>query len=85
MKTSYALTRTEYERELDTALAGSFPASDPPPWTFGASPWMEVAAPILGRPVPAAVDVIVRDGYRVGGIRLAGLGSAWRRWCRSRS
>lgn len=33
--TTYSLTRTELERDVDIALAGSFPASDPPPWTFG--------------------------------------------------
>lgn len=35
MHTHDALTRAEYERELDITLAGSFPASDPPPWTLG--------------------------------------------------
>jgi hypothetical protein len=29
------ITRAEYEREIEVALDGSFPASDPPPWTFG--------------------------------------------------
>ena len=37
MRTHDALTRAEFERELDVTLAGSFPASDPPPWTFGVS------------------------------------------------
>ena len=27
--------RNAIERRIDSALAGSFPASDPPPWTFG--------------------------------------------------
>jgi hypothetical protein len=76
MQAQYALTRAEYERELDAAIDGSFPASDPPPWTFGASPWMGTAAPIVQPPVPAAIDVIHRDGRRVGGIRLASLGEA---------
>ena len=76
MQAQYALTRAEYERELDAAIDGSFPASDPPPWTFGASPWMDMAAPIARPPVPAAIDVIFRDGRRVGGIRLASLGEA---------
>ena len=75
MQSQYALTRAEYERELDTTLAGSFPASDPPSWTLGASPWMDLEARIP-RPVPAAIDVIIRDGYRVAGIRLAGLSEA---------
>ncbi len=76
MQAQYALTRAEYERELDAAIEGSFPASDPSPWTFGASPWMDMAAPIARRPVPAATEVIFRDGRRVGGIRLASLGEA---------
>lgn len=76
MRAQYGLTRAEYERELDAAIAGSFPASDPPPWTFGASPWMAMKVPIARSPVPAAIDVIYRDGRRVGGIRLASLGEA---------
>jgi hypothetical protein len=76
MQAQYVLTRAEYERELDAAIDGSFPASDPPPWTFGASPWMDMAAPIARRPIPAAIEVIVRDGPRVGGIRFASLGEA---------
>ena len=77
MQAQYAITRAEYERELDAAIAGSFPASDPPPWTLGASPWMDLGAsvPKTGT-APAATEVIVRDGYRVGGIRLASLGEA---------
>lgn len=38
MSSHYALTRAEYEQELDMTLAGSFPASDPPYWTLGVSP-----------------------------------------------
>ena len=30
MPIHYALTRAEYEKEVDATLAGSFPASDPP-------------------------------------------------------
>src|SRR5688500_723221 len=41
MQTRYALTRAEYDRELDMTLAGSFPASDPPFWTFGVSSSIE--------------------------------------------
>lgn len=74
---THALTRVEYERELDAVIAGSFPASDPPPWTLGASPWMDLEAsvPKTGA-VPAVTEVIVRDDYGVGGVRLAGLGEA---------
>ena len=58
-------------------IAGSFPASDPPPWTLGASSWMDLEAPVpkTGSSRPST-EVIVRDGYRVGGIRLASLGEA---------
>ena len=76
MQTHYALTRAEYEREVDVTLAGSFPASDPPSWTFGASPWMGFNAAAPGAPVPAAVDVVLREGRRIGGLRLAGVGEA---------
>ncbi len=78
MNTQHALRRAEYERELDVAIAGSFPASDPPPWTLGASPWMDLpgTAARIPMPVPAATDVIVEDGRRWGGIRLTGLGEA---------
>jgi hypothetical protein len=77
MQAQHALTRAEYERELDAAIAGSFPASDPPPWTLGASSWMELEAPIPKTgTAPAVTEVIVRDGYRVGGVRLASLGEA---------
>ena len=71
------MTRAEYERELDAAIAGSFPASDPLPWTLGAPSWMdfEPAIPKTGT-VAAVTEVIVRDGYRVGGVRLASLGEA---------
>jgi hypothetical protein len=77
MQAHYVLTRAEYERELDAAIAGSFPASDPPPWTLGASPWMDLEAPFPKTGIaPAATEEIVRDGYRVGGIALASLGEA---------
>lgn len=64
MKTYYALTRADYEREVDAAIADSFPASDPLPWTFGASPWMALETPGTQGPVAAAVDTIVSDGGR---------------------
>jgi len=77
MQARYALTRTEYERELDAAIAGSFPASDPPPWTLGASSWMELEAPSPRTgTLPAVTEVMVGDAYRVGGVRLASLGEA---------
>ena len=72
-----AMTRAEYERELDAAIAGSFPASDPLPWTLGAPSWMDFEHAIPKTGTAAAVtEVIVRDGYRVGGVRLASLGEA---------
>ena len=77
MQTRYALSRAEYEREVDVTLAGSFPASDPPPWTLGASPWMGVEAPAAKAPVPAAVDVVLQSGRRFAGFPLAGLGEAF--------
>ncbi len=49
-------TRAEYEHDIDVALAGSFPASDPLPWTLGVS---EMREPHLARPHAAAEDVIV--------------------------
>jgi hypothetical protein len=77
MQAQFTLTRAEYERELDAVIAGSFPASDPPPWTLGASSWMDLAAPIpKAGSVPSVTEVIVGDGYRVGGVRLANLGEA---------
>mgnify|MGYP003575239963 CR=1 FL=1 len=78
MQAQLALTRAEYERELDATIAGSFPASDPAPWTLGASPWMALAAPVPKTGIAAAVtEVIVRDRIRVGGIGLASLGEAF--------
>jgi hypothetical protein len=77
MQTQHLLTRAEYERELDAAIAGSFPASDPLPSTLGASPWMEFEAPIPKTGAAQTVtEVIVREGRRVGRVRLAGLGQA---------
>ena len=76
MQSDDALTRTEYERELDRTLAGSFPASDPPPWTFGASPWRERDDTAARAPIPAAIDVVFQDSHRFAGMRLASLGEA---------
>ena len=75
MPTAHALRRVDYETKVDVTLAGSFPASDPPSWTLGASSWMHLEAP-AARPIPAAVDVIVVGGRRFGGIRLGALGEA---------
>jgi hypothetical protein len=75
MQNGHALTRAEFETEIDVALAGSFPASDPPPWTFGAlEPEFVTAAasvpavrppnvtfPMAG--VPAAIDVVIAAGH----------------------
>lgn len=55
------LTREEMDREIDLAVAGSFPASDPPPWTLGATAPGESISPPQA-PVArtaAAVDVVV--------------------------
>ena len=76
MQPHYAFTRAEYERELDRTLGGSFPASDPPPWTLGASSWRDVEDPVSAAPIPAAIDVVFQDGPRLGGTRLASLGEA---------
>jgi hypothetical protein len=71
-----ALARKEYERELDMTLAGSFPASDPPSWTFGVTASADARDSVFAAARPAAVDVVIRDGRRVGGIRLSSLGEA---------
>jgi hypothetical protein len=62
--TTQSMTREEMDREIDLAVAGSFPASDPPPWTLGATP----SAPPMPRPhspaaiAPAAIDVVIAAG-----------------------
>ena len=59
--TTYTMTHEEMDREVDLAVAGSFPASDPPPWTLGAT----ASAPPLPSPArlaPAAVDVVISAG-----------------------
>ena len=50
-------TRAEYEHDIDVALAGSFPASDPLPWTLGVPDTREVTHQRMPR--AARVDVIV--------------------------
>lgn len=62
MPAQYAMTRAEYERELDAAIADSFPASDPLPWTLGASSWMDLETTVPKTGIaPAVSEVIVRD------------------------
>jgi hypothetical protein len=46
-------TALAYERALDTVLADSFPASDPPPWTFGIRPDRAQRAGVSSRVTPA--------------------------------
>jgi DNA-binding NtrC family response regulator len=56
----YAITRAEYERELDAAIADSFPASDPPPWTFGQSVIARMEAQVA--PIDTTVLVYGESG-----------------------
>lgn len=61
---SQAMTHEDMEREIDLAVAGSFPASDPPPWTLGAT---APAPPVPGPHspaalAPAAIDVVIAAG-----------------------
>lgn len=61
--TTYSLTRTELERDVDIALAGSFPASDPPPWTFGVRAQTPEPASVPRVGVAAsASDVVIAAG-----------------------
>ena len=76
MQTQYALNTHDMNVNWTAALAGSFPASDPPPWTFGAHSWTDLDDSVFAAARPAAVDVVIREGYRLGGIRLASLGEA---------
>lgn len=46
-------TAAARERALDTVLADSSPASDPPPWTFGISPERAQPAEVSSRLMPA--------------------------------
>ena len=69
--TSDGVTRADFEHEVDLALAGSFPASDPPPWTLGAVPPTFATVPDPpGTASPAAVDVVIAAGdrYRLRGV-----------------
>jgi hypothetical protein len=62
--TTFTMTHEEMDREVDLAVAGSFPASDPPPWTLGATP---SATPVPGwhspaAIAPAAIDLVIAAG-----------------------
>lgn len=75
MRTHDALSRAEFERELDVTLAGSFPASDPPPWTFGVSSGTPGGL-VVAAPVPAQVDLVIGGSRRFGGSRLSSVTEA---------
>ena len=68
---AHSMTHEEMDREIDLAVAGSFPASDPPPWTLGATPETPVAAHSPMARSPAAIDVVIATGR--GRRRLAGI------------
>lgn len=76
MRTDHALSRAEYERDVDMALAGSFPASDPPPWTFGVTSGTKFCGWVVAAPVPAQVDLVVSGSRRFGGSRLSSVSEA---------
>ena len=71
------VARAEYEREIDVALAGSFPASDPLPWTLGVAMQPEtIRTDRLPRPRAAASDVIIDPRAALGYRRLVGVAEA---------
>jgi hypothetical protein len=76
MKTHYARSRAEYESDVDLALAGSFPASDPPPWTFGVSSGFDFDGLVIPLPIPAQVDLVIGGSRRFGGSRLSSVAEA---------
>jgi hypothetical protein len=57
-------------------LAGTLPASDPAPRTFGVAHSMDFGDSGFAARRPDAVDVVIREGYRLGDTRLASLGEA---------
>lgn len=76
MESKDGQTRAEYERELDQALAGSFPASDPPPWTFGVSSPESLPRRDIPTPEAAATDVVIAAGEAYGYRRFASVAEA---------
>jgi hypothetical protein len=76
MRTHYAFSRAEYERDVDVALAGSFPASDPPPWTFGVPSGTQFGELVAAGPVAAQVDLVIGGSPRFGGSRLSSVAEA---------
>ena len=76
MKTHYARSRAEYESDVDLTLAGSFPASDPPPWTFGVSSGFDFDGVVVPLPIPAQVDLVIGRSRRFGGSRLSSVAEA---------
>ena len=62
--TTQVMTVLEMDRTIALAEEGSFPASDPPPWTLGATP----SLPLMHGPyspaavAPAAIDVVIAAG-----------------------
>jgi hypothetical protein len=76
MTTHDALSRADYERDVDVALAGSFPASDPPPWTFGVPSGTMFGEMVVPTPIAAQVDFVIGGSRRVGGSRLSSVSEA---------
>ena len=53
------------EHKLDDVLADSFPASDPPPWTFGratGAPWKDPGAAHADEAIWAAQTTVIVSG-----------------------
>jgi hypothetical protein len=76
MRTYYARSRAEYENDVDMTVTGSFPASDPPPWTFGVSSGFNFDGLLVPLPIPARVDVVTGGSRRFGGSRLSSVAEA---------
>ena len=59
------MTHEDMDREIDLATAGSFPASDAPPWTLGVTPSPPVPMPrthVASATAPAVIDVVIAGG-----------------------